>query len=121
MRRIGNGYEGLKRFLRMLNHPPPMTKITTNVLKAVPKTIMNEACDEIRGPSIGIDNTGISNDGTWRKRCFTSLNGAVVSISITTGKILDCEVMSPFCQGCVYIENPKILIKSIMKATKTKV
>ena len=42
-------------------------KITTNVLKSVKdvsKTIMNEACDEIRGPSIGIVNTGISNDGT---------------------------------------------------------
>ena len=68
---------------------------------------MNEACDEIRGPSIGIVNTGISNDGTWQKRGFTSLNGATASISITTGKILDCEVMSRFCQGCVYIEKFK--------------
>ena len=114
-RRIGNGYEGLKRFLQLLNHPPPMTKknygkITSNVLKAVKDvstTIMNEACDEIRGPSIGIVNTGVSNDGTQQKRGFTSLNGAVASISITTGKILDCEVVSRFCQGCVYIQKFK--------------
>ena len=26
MRRIGNGYEGLKRFLMLMNHPPPMTE-----------------------------------------------------------------------------------------------
>ena len=26
MRRIGNGYEGLKRFLVLMNHSPPVTE-----------------------------------------------------------------------------------------------
>ena len=107
-RRIGNGYAGLKRFLQLVNHPPPMTKnnygkITTAVhqaVKEVTHTIMQEASAEIRGSSADI---AVSNDRTWQKRGFT-FNGAVVTISIPTGKILDCEVMSRFCQGCVYID-----------------
>ena len=26
MQRIGNGYEGLERFLTLMNHPPPVTE-----------------------------------------------------------------------------------------------
>ena len=40
-----------------------------------------------------IVDAGISVDGTWHKRGFTSLNGAVVAVSIETGCILDVEVM----------------------------
>ena len=72
-------------------------------VKEVTHTIMQEASAEIRGSSADIVNTAVSNDGTWQNRGFTSFNGAVVTISISTGKILDCEVMSCFCQGCVYI------------------
>ena len=117
MRRTGNGYEGLKIFLRILNHPLPMTKnnygkITKcmhKTVKDVTGTIMQEACQELRVNLTGIINTAVSVDGTWQKRGgFTSLNGAVIAISIPSGKILDCEVMSRFCQGCVYIEKFKV-------------
>ena len=46
-------------------------------------------------------NTSVSFDGTWQKRGFASLNGAVVPISIDTGRILDLDVMSQYCQACV--------------------
>ena len=46
-------------------------------------------------------NTSVSVDGTWQKRGFTSLNGAVVPIYIATDRILDVEVMSRYCQACV--------------------
>ena len=57
MRRIGNGYQGLKRFLNLMNHPHPMTetnygKITNcfnKAVKVVAETIMQDACIEIRG------------------------------------------------------------------------
>ena len=39
-----------------------------------------------------------SVDGTWQKRGFTSYNGAVGAIYITTGR---------YCQGCVNIEKHK--------------
>ena len=54
-----------------------------------------------------IVDTGISVDGTWQKRGFTSLNGAVTAISIETGRILDVEVMTRYYQGCINIEKLK--------------
>ena len=46
-------------------------------------------------------NTSVSVDGTWQKRGFPSLNGAVVAISIDIGRVLDAEVMSRYCQACI--------------------
>ena len=61
---------------------------------------MKEACDEVRSKSTGYNaednvilDTGVTLDGTWQKRGFTSYNGAVMAISIQTGKILDLEAM----------------------------
>ena len=58
-----------------------------------------------------ITDIGVSVDGTWQRRGYVSLNGAVAVLSMDTGKVLDIEVMSRFCQGCtnakVYqIKNP---------------
>ena len=54
-----------------------------------------------------IVDTGISVDGTWPKRGFTSRNCAVAAISIETGRILDVEVMTRYCQWCINIEKFK--------------
>ena len=81
-------------------------------MKDVAEGIMKEACDEVRDLSTGytqeddsiIMDTGVTLDGTWQKRGFTSYNGAVMAIYINTGNILDLEVMSRYCQYCVNIE-----------------
>ena len=104
----------MKRFLVLMNHPPPMTeknyrKLSTifrNSVKHVAESVMNDAALEIHTKNVAIDNvvdTGVSVDGTWQKRGFTSLNGAVAAISIETGRILDVEVMTRYCQGCINI------------------
>ena len=116
MRRIGNGYNCMKRFLVLMNHPPPMTeknyrKLSTvfrNSVKHVAETVMKDAALDIhkQNHDVTIDNvvdTGVSVDGTWQKRGFTSLNGAVAAISIETGRVLDVEVMTSYCQGCINI------------------
>ena len=113
MRRIGNDLQGLKRFL--MNHPLPMLArnyqkigVTFNEsVKVVAEEIMQDACHEIQRVSCDVVDTGVSVDGTWQKRGFTSYNSAVAAISITTGKILYVEVMSHFCQGCIQIEKFK--------------
>ena len=46
-------------------------------------------------------NVGISADGTWRKRGYSSLYGVVTAISIVTGKVVDYEVMSKECRECM--------------------
>ena len=91
MRRIGNGNVGLKRFLMLMNHPPPMHEKNYRKIgykfydgvKDVAEGIMKEACDEVRSLSTGyteeddsiIMDTGVTLDGAWQKRGFTSYNG----------------------------------------------
>ena len=124
MRRIGKGYGGLKRFLYLLNHPPPMTKnnygkIAANFHKAakhVSEDSLQFTCEQIRNTKININeeagevvtvgeeptlvDTGVTVDGTWQRRGYSSLNGAVAAISIDYGRILDIHVMRKFCQLC---------------------
>ena len=59
---------------------------------------MIEASVEIK-PQEGSDSS-ISFDGTWQKKGHSSLNGVAAAISVTTGKILDAEVLSRHCKGC---------------------
>ena len=47
-----------------------------------------------------VETLTISGDGTWQKRGFKSLNGAVSVIGTETGKILDHEVLTSYCQAC---------------------
>ncbi|GFU51542.1 uncharacterized protein TNCV_81781 [Trichonephila clavipes] len=51
-------------------------------------------------PLESISCCGVSLDGTWQKRGYSSRNGCVSCISIDTGKILDIEIMSHFCRIC---------------------
>ncbi|XP_064470221.1 uncharacterized protein LOC135384970 [Ornithodoros turicata] len=52
----------------------------------------------------GFVECGVSVDGTWQKRGYSSLNGCVTALSIETGKVLDLEVMSSFCNTCRKLE-----------------
>ena len=105
---MGKGCAGLKKFFTLMNLPPRMTKscyhkLSKKIHKAV-KNVANECMkEEVReiGMSAesenGITNTGISNDGAWPKRGFTTLNGNVATISIVdTGRILDSEMMTRY-------------------------
>ena len=104
MRRIGGGYQSLKKFL--MGHLPPMTdknyrnisNLFNQKIKEVAETLLQEACKDIRGSldSEFID-TGVTDDGTLQTRGFTSMNGAVAAISIDTGRVLDIDIVS---QGC---------------------
>ncbi|GFV30641.1 uncharacterized protein TNCV_2865801 [Trichonephila clavipes] len=66
---------------------------------SIGEKIMNDAAKGIRRikKSIhGIVNCGVSVDGTWHRRGFSSLNGCVTAISVDTGKIIDFETLSQF-------------------------
>ena len=95
-----------------MNLPKPMThnnydKILENFVKAtkvVAEDTISDAVAEIREAKKANDDdivdTSVSCDGTWQRRGYSSLNGVVTSISIDTGKILDCEAMSRSCKAC---------------------
>ena len=40
------------------------------------------------------------DDGTWRKRGFSSLQGAVTCISAKTGQCFDNETLNKVCYKC---------------------
>ncbi|GFX24696.1 uncharacterized protein TNCV_3344761 [Trichonephila clavipes] len=43
---------------------------------------------------------GISVDGTWQRRGYSSMNGCVAALSVDTGKVVDIEIMSSYCPTC---------------------
>ena len=103
---------GMKTFLTIMNLPPPMTKknyskIARTVYKAV-KTVaescMSDAAKEIKAingvSDTTIFDTSVSNDGAWQRRGFASLNGNIATISLESGRIIDTEPMSRYCQKC---------------------
>ncbi|GFX60579.1 uncharacterized protein TNCV_3061521 [Trichonephila clavipes] len=43
---------------------------------------------------------GVSVDGMWQRRGYSSLNGCATAISIDTGKVLHTEILSSYCRIC---------------------
>ena len=109
--RVGGGHERLKRFFFLMNHPPPVneknyrkiTSVENVAVNEVAEQVLLEAAEELRGENTRSDpvDVGVSFDGTWQCRGLTSMNGAAVAISIDTGRVLDADIMSRFCQMCV--------------------
>ncbi|GFX81198.1 uncharacterized protein TNCV_1911901 [Trichonephila clavipes] len=70
---------------------------------SIGEKIMNDAAKGIRQLKKcihGTVNCGVSVDGTWQRRGFSSLNGCVSAISVDTGEIIDFETLSQFCRKC---------------------
>ena len=60
---------------------------------------MTEAAAEIHQASNDGNSieTGVSADGTWQKRCYSSLRGVSTIISMDIGKVLAAEIFTQFC------------------------
>ena len=127
LRRLGKGYAGLKAFLYLMNHPPPMSeksyrdtnkKICDSVQIIADKSMV-AAAKEVSGiegsANDGYCRTAISVDGTWQRRGFSSLNGAVAGISLVNGKVLDVAIMSRHCQGCVSINTSSVTNDELLR------
>ena len=112
MRACGQGYAGLQTFTYLMNIPKPMTAINydkiilklSTAAKEVAEETMKETREELRqAPSSNtssVIDTGVSGNGTWQRRGFSSLNGVVAAISMKTDKILDIKAMSRACKAC---------------------
>ncbi|GFY11531.1 uncharacterized protein TNCV_3183691 [Trichonephila clavipes] len=85
--------------------PPPTTRPNNQerkllkVTESVAQENINATLGEIKG-SNNFAKWGISIDGTLQRRCYSPLNGCVSAISVDTGKSLDIEVMTQYCQIC---------------------
>ncbi|GFW44906.1 CCHC-type domain-containing protein [Trichonephila clavipes] len=102
---IGKGFSAGKKLCAFLGLPF-LSKLAfrnqeRKLLKATERVAqenINAALSEIKGNSF--TKCGISIDGTWQRRGYSSLNGCVSAISVDTGKILDIEVMTQYCHIC---------------------
>ncbi|GFV62055.1 uncharacterized protein TNCV_4108581 [Trichonephila clavipes] len=104
MRQIGKGFSGAFKLCSTLNFPR-LTKTAyknqeaklLKVVQEVAEESMIKAATEIvekkQNISSDIVKCGISVDGTWQRRGYTSMNGCVAAISVDTGKVLDIEVI----------------------------
>ena len=107
MRTIGVDHTGLEKLCGMLNMPKPMTvknfNNNSNMLRDAAKVVAEKsmvvAVNDLRKDADVID-IGVSVDGTWQRRGFSSLNGVVAAISIDSGKIVDVKPMSRYCRQC---------------------
>ena len=60
----------------------------------------------------GVVHITVSFDGTWHKRGFTSNYGVGIVTDVSTGLMLDFEVvLSKYCQACA-LHNNREIIKS---------
>ena len=113
-RQNGNGYEHLKRFCCYMNMPTPMLKNNfqkmSNRLKLSAKHVAEESMSTAAAKSRGDDATadiGVSVDGTWQRKGFTSMNGVITAISVDSGKVLDTAIFSKNCKGCTQMKSVK--------------
>ena len=117
MRSIGVRLAGTKTFLSLMNLPPvkcaAYNKLQKKIhlsVKEVATEVMQDAVEEIRegADDDEITDVSISRDGTSQKHGFTSFNGAVIVMSTNTGKVLDVEVMSRYCNACLMCDTLKL-------------
>ena len=104
----------LETFCALMDLPQPLSKnhctehlgVVAQTAKFRAQVSMTDARIEVRDRYEPEDDETVvilvSCDGTWQKRGFTSLFGAVFVISYETGKVLDYHVMSKHCAGCRY-------------------
>ncbi|GFV55417.1 uncharacterized protein TNCV_2463071 [Trichonephila clavipes] len=74
-----------------------------SVISEVSELSMQKAASELlvlHPTKNKIVECGISVDGTWQRRGYSSMNGCVAALSVDTGKVVDIEIMSSYCPTC---------------------
>ncbi|GFY25182.1 uncharacterized protein TNCV_2483031 [Trichonephila clavipes] len=105
MRIIGKGFSAGKKLFSMLNIPYP-SKCTyrqheIKLLHAASQAANNSMLESAKSIAECSNECGVSVDGTWQKRGYSSLNGCVSTISVDSGKILDTLKCSVNIVECV--------------------
>jgi len=119
MRMLGVAYAGLRAFCRLMDMATPVVEsfysLACNKIRdscrKISEISMNKAAKEEKNLTIAANNylnpssVGVSSDGSWMKRGFTSLHGIVGVIGLKSGKVLDCVIKSACCKSCEYWES----------------
>ena len=106
IRSTGKGHAASQTFCSVMNLPQPPTKFhkynqeLSRCISEVAKESMSKASMEAIIENDGDYNISVIFDGTWQKCGHTSLNGVVTVSSLDTGKVVDVECMSKYCNIC---------------------
>ncbi|GFW05623.1 uncharacterized protein TNCV_4003251 [Trichonephila clavipes] len=110
MRQIGKGFSAGFKLCGTLNLPRLSKTAYTNhenklmsVISEVSELSMQKAASELlvlHPTNNKIVECGISVDGTWQRRGYSSMNGCVAALSVDTGKVVEIEIMSSYCPTC---------------------
>ncbi|GFX01159.1 uncharacterized protein TNCV_4581251 [Trichonephila clavipes] len=109
MRIIGKGHSAAKKLCSAINIDVPSKRAFGFLEKKLEFAASNVACNTMKEAALEIRSNetdtefsqcGVSVDGTWQRRGYSSLNGCVSVISIDSGKVLDVEFMSKVCRLC---------------------
>ncbi len=110
MRQSGCGHRDASNFMRVMNMPPPPNPSAyNNHNKALLKVVRRLADETMRTAALRVHQAndssecGVSVDGSWQRRGYSSLNGVVTAASVDTGEILDVEVLSKDCIGLLKV------------------
>ncbi|GFW65509.1 uncharacterized protein TNCV_1776531 [Trichonephila clavipes] len=75
------------------NQDAKLLKVVQEVAEKSMIKAASEIVEKKQNLSSDIVKCGISVDGTWQRRGYTSMNGCAAAISVDTGKVLDIEVI----------------------------
>ncbi|GFT70220.1 uncharacterized protein TNCV_3456751 [Trichonephila clavipes] len=110
MRQIGKGFSAGFKLCGTLNLPRLSKTAYTNhenklmsVISEVSELSMQKAASELlvlHPTKNKIVECGISVDGTWQRRGYSSMNACVAALSVDTGEVVDIEIMSSYCPTC---------------------
>lgn len=105
LRAIGKGLRAAQMLCCLMDLPKPVSNFSlynkkiSQSLQEVSTASMKNAANEAKELNESKDIAG-ALDGTWHKRGHTSLNGVMALTSVDTGKVIDVEIMSKYCQTC---------------------
>lgn len=97
-------------FLRQTSYDHIITNILATVKEVFTSFATRAAREEIEKNTNENQNQNhliVSEDGTWKKRGFTSLFGVTSLIGYFSGKVLDINIKSAFCEACQLWKNTK--------------
>ncbi|GFV76224.1 uncharacterized protein TNCV_4673131 [Trichonephila clavipes] len=109
MRINGKGHSAAKKLCSAINIDVPSKRAFGFLEKKLEFAASNVACNTMKKAALEIRSNetdtefsqcGVSVDGTWQRRGYSSSNGCVSVISIDSGKVLDVELMSKVCRFC---------------------
>ena len=82
-----------------------ISEASTKAFKEISKQSKEEICRAYQEVGVapdeqGVLDIGVSYDGSWQKRGYSSHNGMGSVIDLLTGLPIDYEVLSNFCSKC---------------------